>query len=135
MEHSLAGEILPADLLTKALAPPRFQALLPLMGVVTQGKPGVSKVYPKDALQQRRVALGLWLMSVPQMLKGCQGESQGDDGSQMIWILMAVMSVVLLWEGVKTAVRPCFNLETSASRNVLLSCASQCQCWHSVREQ
>ena len=69
------------------------------------------------------------------MLKGCQGDHQADDDSQMMWILMAMTGVILLWEGVKAATRPCqralgmsqHSESSSSSVQVNVSVGSQAQ--------
>ena len=105
----LPGEHLPAYLFTKALPMQRFQALLPLVGVFSP-PPQLSEVEVNRS-KWTQAALALWAFSVPQMLKGSAlAEMEGEGSDQAwIWLMSVALGVILLWEGLKVASRPCLR--------------------------
>ena len=105
----LAGELLPADLLTKALPPPRFRMLMPLLGVLPDDEVKVSKCQPVHSDGRfKKVALALWIASLPHLLNGCADSSSGmeQQDSLWVWLLAVALGVILLWEGSKAMVGP-----------------------------
>ena len=109
----IAGEHLPADLLTKALPQARFHMLVSLLGVgpTVAGKVSRCQVQPLAA-RKKFAALALWALSVPQMLKGCEASTDGQDGNEQVWmwLLAVALGVILLWEGAKMMARPCLKV-------------------------
>ena len=75
------------------------------------GQSGIAgQVQPLTA-RRKWAALALWAFSMPQMLKGCEPSTFGQDGSEPVWmwLLATALGVILLREGAKMVARPCLR--------------------------
>ena len=115
----LPGQFLPADLLTKALSPAKFQTLLPLCGVYVP-KPSLQKValsYPSE--RWKKIGLVLLILCLSQLLKGQESSADSDEGS--VWLLGLIVGVVLCWEGFRAASRACLRCIRILPRTQLIA--------------
>ena len=101
----ISGEILPADLLTKSLPAVRFRGLLDSLGVKSISAEKISKAQVSSRSERlKKAAIAVWALSVPHMLKGLD---PGSDDAFWMWLIAVAFGVIMLWEGLKMACRPC----------------------------